>query len=64
MKLFHCYAHCDDYEPSELIVAETKEEALKRFTDELDAGPSWYIGEDAYEIDKVDGYKIVLVKEW
>lgn len=63
MKLFWCYAWCDDYEPMEMIVAETKEEALKRFTAELDVGPSWYTGAGADEVNVVDGYKIVLVKE-
>lgn len=63
MKLFCCYAYCDDYEPIELVVAETREEALKKFTTELDAELSWYTGEGADEIDEVDGYKIILVKE-
>lgn len=63
MKLFECYATGVNYDPSDLIVAESEEKAIEEFKKRLDDFGDWYGGISVHEISHVDGYKVVLVKE-
>ncbi|TCK01318.1 UNVERIFIED_ORG: hypothetical protein BDK47_1169 [Anoxybacillus amylolyticus] len=62
-KLFLVNAVCDDGDYSELIVAESEKDAEKRFYEILtDNGEHVYFTKTR-EVSKVDGHKIVLMKE-
>ena len=61
MKLWLCSASAIDYEPFGLVVAETEEKAIKKFSDSLDEGGTWYASVSAEVVEVVDGYGIEIV---
>jgi hypothetical protein len=61
MKLWLCSASAIDYEPFGLVVAETEEKAIEKFSTDLDEGSIWYASVSAEKIVQVDGYWIGLI---
>jgi len=60
MKLFSVHAMGFHSDYSTLIVAENEEKAIEIFKSRND--DTYYFTYDAYEINEVDGYKIVFHK--
>jgi hypothetical protein len=61
MKLWLCSANCTDYEPIELHIAETEDEAIQKMADNLDNECIWYASISAEVIEIVDGFGIDVI---
>jgi hypothetical protein len=61
MKLWLCTATCTDYDPVELHVAETEEQAKKMIADSLDEQMIWYASVSADVVEVVDGFGIDVI---
>lgn len=62
MKLFYCSATATDHDWVEIIVAETLEEAKKKFSKMVEESSSWYAGECVDELT-FDDYEINIKKK-
>jgi hypothetical protein len=63
IKLYNvCFSTIRHGDPSYLIVAENEKGAIEKAQVEFDKTYGYSFREDAYEINEIDGYKIVFKK--
>jgi hypothetical protein len=62
LKLFYCCATATDHDCIEIIVAETLEEAKKKFSKTVEESDNWYAGESVSELDFGD-YEVAIKKK-
>lgn len=61
-KLYYCAATSVDHDFTEVIVAETQEEATDKFSAMLEESESWYAGAFVYELE-FENFEISIKKK-
>jgi hypothetical protein len=62
LKLYYCTAVATDHDWTEILIAESEEEAKETFSNMIEESNSWYAGEHIHEL-KFEDYEIEIKKK-